>query len=116
MGYNSTIVVMNDALHAIAEDKEFGKKLEEAILSKHRVAKPDVTAVSKRGGIHVNAATIIDCQHADTTQVIAVGWNSGNVLDHVNINYHDDGMTPDEKILRSLADKLGFRVSKKPTK
>jgi len=59
---------------------------------------------------------VIDCQHADTTQVIAVGWNSGKVLDYAHINYHDKSMTTDEKVLRSLAEKLGFRVSKKPVK
>ena len=116
MGYNSTIVVMNDALHAIGEDPEFGKKLEQAILSSHRVDHPDVSAVSKGGGIHVNAATVIGCEHADVTQVIAVGWNSGKVLDHTHINYHDDSMTTDEKVLRSLADKLGFSLRKKPAK
>jgi len=36
MGYNSTIVVMNDALNAIGEDPEFGRKLEEAILCCNR--------------------------------------------------------------------------------
>lgn len=113
MGYNTTIVVMNDALNAIGEDPEFGRKLEDAILSCHRVDNPDVSAVSKGGGIHVNAATVIGCEHADVTQVIAVGWNSGTVLDHPYINYHDKSMTTDEKVLRSLADKLGFRLSKK---
>lgn len=116
MGYNTTIVVMNDALHAIAEDEKFGKKLEQAILSQHRVKNPDVSAVTKSGSIHVNAATVIDCKHADITQVIAVGWNSGRVIDSLAVNYHDKKVTTEEKILRSLADKLGFYVSKKPVK
>lgn len=116
MGYNSTILVMNDALHAIGEDGEFGKKLKQAISSYPRVKDPNISAVSKDGAIHCNAATVIDCQHADVTQVVTVGWNSGIVVDRQYINYHDMEMTTEEKVLRNLAEKLGFYVSKKPVK
>lgn len=112
MGYNSTIVVMNDALDQIAKDKEFGNKLQTAIATRDRgKSHADISS-----GNYVNAATVIDCQHADVTQVLAVGWNHGRVIDRIIINYHDEQVTPEEKILRQLAEKLGYRVSKKPQK
>lgn len=37
MGYNTTVVVLNDALDAIRDDPEFGKKLYHAILASYDV-------------------------------------------------------------------------------
>lgn len=112
MGYNSTVVVMNDALHAIAEDKEFGKKLSDAVLrvSGHG-SRPlqfrsdaDVSAMS-----HVNAATVIETHHADGMNLIAVGGNAGYDFGHMG-GYR----AVEEELLRNWAHKLGYDLRKKP--
>lgn len=80
MGYNTTIVVMNDALDTIAKDPEFGKRLSDAIAEAGFRRKP--VDVSAHGGncIHVNAATVIECHHADQNVLVRVGGNHGEAL------------------------------------
>ena len=110
MGYNTTIVVMNDALHQIAKDEEFGKKLYDAILAVNHKSSVDVSA-----GNHCNAATVIETHHADGYAVVAVGHNYGEKLGTV-YPYGDKTTPQKERILRALADQLGFSLRKKPTK
>lgn len=76
MGYNTTVVVLNDALDQIRDDPDFGRKLYEAILKVQRGKPVDVSA-----GYHVNAATVIETHHADQTAFVAVGGNYGVVLE-----------------------------------
>ncbi len=76
MGYNTTVLVINDALGEIENDPQFGKKLVAAILMKNTSKDPiDVSA-----GSHVNAATVVETHHADRTTLIAVGGNNATVL------------------------------------
>ncbi len=103
MGFNTTVVVMNDALHQIEEDKEFGRKLAQAALLTYNRGRQDVSA-----GNHVNAATVIESHHADGIHLIAVGGNYGQDLGYVG-GYRS---TP-EDMLRSLADQLGYRLVRK---
>jgi hypothetical protein len=68
---------MNDSLHAIKDDPDFGRKLYEAIL--HRDHPADVMA--KGGGtIHTNAAVVIETHHADFEVLVRVGGNRGEVV------------------------------------
>lgn len=82
MGYNTTVVVMNDALHAIAEDQEFGKRLAHAIMEAFGGKRVDVPAYGK-SVIHCNAATVIETHHADHMVTVRVGMNSGEVVPHI---------------------------------
>ncbi len=106
MGYNSTVVVMNDALHAIEDDPQFGKKLSQAIMTVSRGNPVDVSALN-----HCNAATVIETHHADGTALVAVGQNYGHNL---GILYPYGEEELDVRVLKALADKLGYYVSKKP--
>jgi hypothetical protein len=111
MGFNSTVVVMNDALGDIEKDPEFGKKLSDAILHLSVDRSPqDVSA-----GCSVNAATVIETHHADQTSLIAVGGNYGTELCGVyNYRHHEEKVQV--MILEALADKLGYKIIKKPKK
>jgi len=95
MGYNTTVIVMNDALGQIENDPEFGKKLAAAIRANGLRNKPvDVDA-----GYHGNAATVIETHHADFTAVVGVGGNTGIVLETFST-----GRGPDrEDLLKRLA-------------
>lgn len=79
MGYNSVIVVMNDSIHAIADDGgNFGVGLLRAVKafgfngSRRSRLDHEVSA-----GGHVNAAEVISCDHAGANQLVLVGQNSG---------------------------------------
>ena len=82
MGYNSTILVLNDRLHEIEGDPEFGKKVANAIRSHH--------VRNDRQPYITGQTTVIDVQHADTMQVIAVGGNTGRVIGYSGWTAKDD--------------------------
>jgi hypothetical protein len=109
MGFNATVVVLLDALHEIDKDPEFGHKLASAI-SKKSIRKGiiDVSALN-----HVNAASVIETHHADRLVPVLVGGNIGAVVEGVSISYRDgDTELRDIVLLRALAAKLGYRISK----
>ena len=120
VGHNATGVVMVDALHEIAEDPQFGKKLASAVrniaaygswLRDSDRCRPDVSA-----GCHVNAATVIEVHHSDTLVPVLMGGNSGYKIDDVYLSYCQYGEDGEIALMRQLAEKHGFRVSKKPEK
>lgn len=114
MGWNTTVVVLNDALGDIKNDPEFGKNLAEAISKltlppSHR-SKYGVDVVA---GCHANAATAIETHHADGTAVVAVGGNMGVNLGTVG-PYGDEEY--EVRVLKALAKLHGYTLRKKPEK
>ena len=107
MGYNTTVIVMNDALGQIEKDPEFGKSLSRAIshLSVSRGRPVDVSS-----GGHCNAATAIESHHADRYIATAIGGNMGVILGDCGSWQTDDEV----EMLRSLALKHGYTLRKKP--
>jgi excisionase family DNA binding protein len=78
MGWNTTVVVMNDALEDIARDPDFGQKLKMACLRAVAKSKCPVD-VSAMG--YINAATVIETHHADYNVLVCVGGNTGEVIE-----------------------------------
>lgn len=109
MGYNSTVVVMNDALHDIERDPDFSKKLVAAIAKAYNRGSVNVSA-----GYHCNAATVIDSQHADVVSIIAVGGNHGSVLTRSSNGGRHHSQEDQELLLRRLAHQFGYNLHKKP--
>lgn len=110
MGFNTTIVVLNDALEHIARTPDFGKRLRDAILMQYATDEP--LDIPVQG--YANPATVIEQHHADTTSVVAVGGNCATILGTTSGWRHGD-QKDQIRILKDLADKLGYRISKKPT-
>ena len=106
MGYNTTVVVLNDALGNIEEDPEFGKNLARAIMQLS-VSRGRPVDVSSKG--HVNAATAIETHHADRYIASAIGGNRAVVLGDCGSWNVDDEVD----MLRRLADKYGYNLHKK---
>lgn len=106
MGYNSVVLILNDCLAEIEQDKNFGKKVSNEILKWNKTKRETIYS-----GCCTNAAEVLSCEHADVTQIIAVGGNCGEVL--INC-WHVNHSTKEGKIqiLKDLADKLGYRVVK----
>jgi hypothetical protein len=110
MGYNSVLLVLNDCLNAIETDETFGKNLSSAVMKNGCYKKPvDISSQH-----YCNAATVISCEHADVTQIIAVGGNCATVL----ANIWGDHSTEEAKVhlLKNLADSMGYRIVKKAVK
>jgi hypothetical protein len=108
MGFNTTVVVMNDALHEIENDSEFGKKLVEAIKQQYGKVNPvDVSA-----GSHCNAATVIEQHHSETTRIVLIGGNMGTPIDGYFTQYDH---TPESQfhMMVSWADSLGYYLRKR---
>lgn len=72
MGWNSTVVILHDALHQIENDPEFGKKLGQAI-------RAGATGHDYGYGL-ASRAFIVASYHADQTLTIEVGGNTGRVV------------------------------------
>lgn len=103
MGFNSTMVILNDALHQIKEDKEFGAKVYDAVTRMHGNKNPiDISA-----GFFTNAATVIESHHADMLKLIAVGGNYGQDLGYCGFHNY----TP-EQMLKDMAKQMGYRLVK----
>lgn len=107
MGYNTTVLVMNDSLGAIAADKEFGRKLEIAV---QQVQSGRPIDISSQG--HCNAATVIETHHADHTIVAAIGGNYGTVLCR-SWGYRHHLQEDKVQLLKTLAEECGYRLVKK---
>lgn len=104
MGYNTSVIVLNDAISNIRKDKDFNQRFADAVSQKIMRDKPiDVSA-----GGHVNAVRIIETHHADIIRPIFVGGNIGNVIDNVHIYWNDN--EPELTLLKQLANKLNYRI------
>ena len=117
MGYNTTVIVLNDALNDIRGDPEFGAKLVAAIMAtplrSHRLI--DASAgrhlADVSAGCHMNAASVIESHHADGIAIVAVGGNHATVIGHSRGTHH----TEEDRlnIVTELADQLGYTLRKK---
>lgn len=108
MGFNTTVVVINDALSSIEADKEFGEKLASAVLM-YPQAKP--TYVSARG--FSNAALVIETHHMSGLVPVLVGGNSGHVL-HAALPIETKAEDRELELARQIAARHGFVLRKKP--
>ena len=105
MGFNTTVVVLNDALESISRDGKFGCNLVDSIMS---LGRSNIVSA----GEYVNAATVIETHHADLFSVVLVGRNTGSHLQGLKYPIHVSLPNPVEA-LKEIADQLGYRVVKK---
>lgn len=102
MGFNSVMVVLNDRLHEIEEDKSVGKEIWRAITEKGW-PNPNHTYPN----YYDHGLQCVGVGHADETQVIIVGQNTGHQA------FKLFGYYTDEEILKAWADKLGYDLRKR---
>jgi len=111
MGFNSTILVHNDSLHAIQDNpKEFVDNMSHGILGFHNGSSHLDKDISCSG--HCNAASVVAVHHADDTYVLAVGGNYGTILHQTFGNKHHE----DEdklRLVKEMARALGFDLRKR---
>lgn len=113
MGWNTTIVVMNDALDQIRQDPFFGANLVEAVMKqfgREYGKRADIAS-----GNHANAAHVVEQHHADHTAIITVGGNLGiSHLQSWGWKHHE--VETQVHLCRAWAERLGYRLSKMPAK
>jgi len=119
MGYNTSMIILNDGLDQIKKDPEFGSKVAAAAarldVERWQRSKAGLPfyGVDVSAGCHGNAATVLETHHADATSVVAFGGNRGLVLAEYLYAYGEE--EEEVRILKALADKLGYQVRRKPT-
>lgn len=110
MGFVSAIVINNDLLSDIADDKDFGEKTSRAILSLTFRA-PECSIFSGPGV----AATAVACHHASTGVPIIVG--GGTFYKAIrDIHLSENSQDLELELLKNLAEKHGFNLHKKRSK
>ena len=111
MGFNSTVIVLNDALNEIEQDRGFGRKVAEAIRELDFSGNRHIDISS---GCHCNAASAVETHHADQTAVVSIGGNCGQVLGRAH-GWDYDLRKPEDKerLLKQLAGDLGFSIRRK---
>lgn len=133
MGYNSVIFICNDsidqidknleawwtktksALSMVFPDGTLGRNAEWA--AKSAIGFGSSTDLADYGiGNHANGCQAVYCAHADYTALIAVGGNYATVLGQFYTGYKHHDHDSQVKLLRALADKLGYRLIKKTAK
>jgi hypothetical protein len=106
MGFNTTIVILNDHLSTIGRDTQFGAKVQAAI---QEAALGCPVEVSGYG----NSAVVVDSTHSGDKSVIVVGGNLGRVLNPYANERH---RYPNEQailLLETLAVLYGYKLVKK---
>ena len=117
MGWNTTVVVHNDALSAIAKDQEFGKNLSDAIVAMPYDGKTIGVPARDDNCIHCTAAEVIESHHADQIIALAVGGNYGVKLGYAGQwPLMKDTKEAKLHMLKILASGLGYDLHKKPKK
>lgn len=103
MGFNSAIMICNDAMHEIEKDPVGWWKKANSALNNISRTNDGVFGF----GSHSNYFQAICNHHADQVSIVAIGGNRAQILGHGNWND-----TP-EVLLKKLADELGYSLSKK---
>lgn len=115
MGYNSGLIILNDALHVIKDNPlEFTEQVVRAIqLSGGRLQTG--TRVDIFVGGHGNAASLFHMAHADEHQVYVVGGNTAFAVPggFTRIGGYQDPKETNLALIKQMADAAGYRLVKK---
>lgn len=113
MGFNTTVVILNDGMGVIKDHpQEFVDNLIQKMLGFGRLREGPLNVAC---GYHANVAQVVECHHASETAVVAVGGNCGTLMGMVGQSRHCDTESQ-VSILKSLAKQMGYRLVKVPNK
>ena len=113
VGYNTSMIVLNDALGDIAKDTEFGTKVRDAV--DRLTLRMHTHGIDIHSGCSVNAATVIESHHADETVIVAVGGNCASLLHGTNgSDHHENEFVL--RALREMAESMGYKLVKRRKK
>lgn len=102
MGFRTALVLSNDYAHEWENDPELGRKI--------------WLAASTSGRIDFQYGHIIEQVHADTQTLAVLDGYGGKAVAHTHWNRGQTDEIRNLALLKDLADKMGYRISKKPKK
>lgn len=113
MGWNTFLIVLNDALGGIEKDEHFGAKVSRAARASFGPEREDRSDRYNRNigsGGHGNAATAFHSAHADTVALALLGGNMAKVLGEVHNmgRFHDP--EDEREVLRRILGDLGYQL------
>lgn len=112
MGFQTTVLVKNDCLDAIRDDKEFGKKVHDAVIQGW-----GHLPVTISSGHCCNAAAVIESHHTDGRVVLVAGGNLITRIGYVGTYPTDPQSLRDLKtLLNNVLSWYGLKVVKAPKK
>lgn len=110
MGFRTVVVLNNDQSHEWENDPELGKKIFLAASAKTFSGEHEAARKFFPYG------QVVEQVHADTQTLAVFDGYSGQAVSHA---HWYRGQTDQEKnlaLLKALADQMGYRMIKKPTK
>ena len=111
MGYQTTVMLLNDHIDGLKTDTGFGPRLYNAILESGLPAYRN-KGLSLSLGNCGNGAMVLPSQHADQVQIVAVGGNYMVPLGTLWGRWTH--MQEPEKLLKELASQMGYRLVRLP--
>jgi hypothetical protein len=103
MGFRTVVVFNNDQASEWQNDPELGKKI-----ASGTYRSDTFTPLNQIGG-HV-----LECVHADTQTLAILDGYNGRAAAHTSWYAGQTKEMLEQALLRELADKLGYYISKKP--
>jgi hypothetical protein len=105
MGFRTIPLLANDLAHEWGEDPELGALIQRAMNYTH-----DKDPEAARIG---NYGYVLECTHADTQTLLAVDGYRGKPVAWSHWRRGDEEAAMHERLLRDMADRLGYRLVKK---
>ena len=108
MGFQSTVLIRNDCLHEIEKDKDFGKKVSDAVTQGWGHMPVIISS-----GHCMNGAELIESHHMDGQVVLVAGGGTISRLGYKG-NYPTDpqSMCELKTLLNNVCAEYGLRVIK----
>ena len=108
MGFNTAVLILNDAMEGLKTDPDVGTAIHDAILTAHRTQYKGFSIA-----YHGNGGAVLPSQHADTVQIIAVGGNYITTVANLYGCWRE--MEDKVELTKRLAASLGYRLVRKAT-
>jgi hypothetical protein len=104
MGYRTIVAFSNDRSSSWERDPELGRKI-----SALAASRGDWNSEASCIGL-----TLVECEHADTQSLIVADGYEAKTVAYTNWRQGQTNDQRDLALLKDLADRLGYNVSKKP--
>lgn len=105
MGFRTAVILNNDLAHLWSKDPELGSKIFSAAAT--------TRAFDGIVGNYLNFR-VVECVHTDAQSLIVIDGLSAKTL--AQTNWHPNQVDMELKLLKEAAEKLGYRLSKIPSK
>ncbi len=106
MGFRTIIALNNDVSSSWERDADLGRKIMHL-----SAAREDRTGEATRIGL-----SLVECTHADTQSLIIADGYTADAVAYGNWHRGQTQEQRDVALLKDLASRLGYRVSKVPSK